>query len=166
MKIAILGLSITSSWGNGHATTYRALVRALSERGHDVLFLERDVPWYASNRDMPAPPFARLALYETSNDLMDRYAETVRSAELVIVGSYVPEGVVVGDWVLQTAQGLVAFYDIDTPVTLAKLRRGDFEYLAPRQIGAYDLYLSFAGGPALEVLEKSYGSPAARAFYC
>ena len=42
--IVILGLSITSSWGNGHATTYRSLVRGLAARGHRVLFLERDQP--------------------------------------------------------------------------------------------------------------------------
>lgn len=166
LRIVILGLSITSSWGNGHATTYRALVRALKERGHDVLFLERDVPWYASNRDMPIPPFARLGLYNELKQLSQLYVDDVRGADLVIVGSYVPEGVEVGDWVIQVARGAVAFYDIDTPVTLAKLSRGDYEYLAPRQIAAYDLYLSFAGGPILEVLEKIYGSPAARPFYC
>jgi hypothetical protein len=55
LSIVVLGLSITSSWGNGHATTYRALVRELAARGHDVLFLERDQPWYAGNRDMPHP---------------------------------------------------------------------------------------------------------------
>jgi len=166
LRIVILGLSITSSWGNGHATTYRGLARAPNERGHDVLFLERDVPWYASNRDMPALPFARLGLYNELKQLSQLYAEEVRGADLVIVGSYVPEGVEVGDWVIQMAHGVVAFYDIDTPVTLAKLRRGDYEYLAPRQIASYDLYLSFAGGPILDVLEKSYGSPAARPFYC
>jgi spore maturation protein CgeB len=57
-----LGLSITSSWGNGHATTYRALLRALAERGHEVTFLERDLDFYAANRDLPEPPFARTIL--------------------------------------------------------------------------------------------------------
>jgi spore maturation protein CgeB len=166
LRIVILGLSITSSWGNGHATTYRALVRALNERGHDVLFLERDVPWYASNRDLAQLPFARLGLYRDLKQLSQVYTEEVRGADLVLVGSYVPEGVEVGDWVIQVAHGAVAFYDIDTPVTLAKLQRGDYEYLAPRQIAAYDLYLSFAGGPVLNVLERKYGSPAARPFYC
>jgi len=166
LQIVILGLSITSSWGNGHATTYRALARALHQRGHDLLFLERDVSWYADNRDLPAPPFARLGLYQEVAQLSREYTAEVQSADLVIVGSYVPEGVIVGDWVLQTAKGLVAFYDIDTPVTLAKLRYNDYEYLNPRQIATYDLYLSFAGGPTLDVLERDYGSPAARPFYC
>lgn len=166
LRIVILGLSITSSWGNGHATTYRALVKALQRRGHDILFLERDVPWYASNRDLPNPPYCRVGLYQDLNELKQRHAGDVRIADLVIVGSYVPQGVAVGDWVSRTAEGLLAFYDIDTPATLAKLRSGDYEYLEPRQIPGYDLYLSFAGGPILERLETEYESPAARPFYC
>ncbi len=166
LRIVILGLSITSSWGNGHATTYRALVKALHNRGHEVLFLERDVPWYAGQRDMAQPPFARVGLYQSMNELHSQYSAAVAEADLVIVGSYVPEGVLVGDWVLQTARGVRAFYDIDTPVTLSKLRQDDREYLAARQIACYDLYLSFAGGPILDTLMQEYGSPAARPLYC
>ncbi len=118
MNIGILGLSITSSWGNGHATTYRSLVRGLTGRGHDVLFLERDQPWYADNRDLPHPPFGRTALYSGLEELKARFADPVRQADLLIVGSYVPEGIAVTDWALETARGVTAFYDIDTPVTL------------------------------------------------
>jgi spore maturation protein CgeB len=166
MKIVILGLSITSSWGNGHATTYRGLVRELVKRGHDVLFLERDVPWYAEHRDLPEPPWGRTALYANPDELRERHADAVRDAELVIVGSYVPDGVQVGDWVQEHARGVRAFYDIDTPVTLAKLARGEHEYLHPRQIADYDLYLSFTGGPTLKKLERQHGSPRARVLYC
>lgn len=166
LRIVILGLSLTSSWGNGHATTYRALIQALHARGHDVLFLERDVPWYAGQRDLPKPPFARLGLYQDRHELHHRYAADVAAADLVVVGSYVPEGVLVGDWALQTAKGVRAFYDIDTPITMRKLRQDDQEYLAPRQIACYDLYLSFSGGPILDTLEQEYGSPAARPLYC
>lgn len=166
MKIVILGLSITSSWGNGHATTYRGLVRELDKRGHDVTFLERDVPWYAANRDLAEPPYGTTALYASFDELREQHAETVRDADLVIVGSYVPEGVRVGDWVQQEAAGVKAFYDIDTPVTLAKMARGDHEYLHPRQVPGYDLYLSFTGGPTLRRLERELGAPRARALYC
>ena len=166
MRIVILGLSLTSSWGNGHATTFRGLVREMTARGHDVLFLERDVPWYANNRDLPDPPWGRTELYDGLDDLGERFAGDVREANAVIVGSYVPEGVAVGRWVQETAQGVKAFYDIDTPVTLAKLARGDFEYLTPDLIPGYDVYLSFAGGPTLTTLERDYGSPRARALYC
>lgn len=166
MNIVILGLSITSSWGNGHATTYRALVKGLSDLGHDVLFLERDVPWYAANRDMPHPPYGRTELYSDLPELKKRFTPAVREADFVLVGSYVPEGVAAGEWVTETAGGTTAFYDIDTPVTLAKLRRGDTEYLSPKLISKYNLYLSFTGGPTLERIERQYGSPMARVLYC
>jgi spore maturation protein CgeB len=166
LKIVILGLSITSSWGNGHSTTYRGLASALSDRGHNVLFLERDVPWYAENRDLPKPPYCRTCLYSDLNDLRRNFSHEVKSADLVIVGSYVPEGIEVGEWVLKTALGIKAFYDIDTPVTLARLKRGTNEYLTTDQIPRYDMYLSFTGGPVLNLLERVYGSPFARELYC
>lgn len=165
-KIVLLGLSITSSWGNGHATTYRGLVRELARRGHDVLFLERDRPWYAAHRDLPTLPRVRTGLYASLADLKRRYAGEVREADLVIVGSYVPEGVAVGRWVLRLRRGVAAFYDIDTPVTLAKLEKGEWEYLSPDLIPRYDLYLSFTGGPILDRLERHCRSPLARPFYC
>src|SRR4028118_1113463 len=155
MKLVILGLSITSSWGNGHATTYRGLVRELCARGHNVLFLERDVPWYATNRDLAQPPYGRTELYANLEDLQTRFADDVRSADFVIVGSYVPEGVAVGQWATQTSKGATAFYDIDTPVTLAKLERGDYEYLSPRVIPGYAVYLSFTGGPRRRPIERT-----------
>jgi spore maturation protein CgeB len=166
MRIVIIGLSITSSWGNGHATTYRGLVRELAARGHDLLFLERDVPWYAANRDLPDPPYCTTRLYRGVAQLRQRYTRHVSEADLVIVGSYVPEGVAVGEWVTETATGVTAFYDIDTPVTLAKLARRDYEYLSPHLIPRYDLYLSFTGGPTLPRIQRKYGAPMARALYC
>lgn len=165
MKLVVLGLSLSSSWGNGHATTWRALLKAFAARGHDILFLERDVPWYRRNRDLADPDFCRLAYYGSLAEL-ERWRPEVEAADAVIVGSYVPEGVAVGALAIEAAAGIVAFYDIDTPVTLAKLARGDFEYLSPELIPSYDLYLSFTGGPTLERLERDYGSPMARALYC
>jgi spore maturation protein CgeB len=166
MRIVILGLSITSSWGNGHATTYRALVRELTRRGHDVLFLERDQPWYAANRDLPRPPFGRTRLYHSLGELRSRFRDDIAEADCVIVGSFVPGGIAVGEWVTQQAQGVTAFYDIDTPVTLAKLRRDDCDYLSRELIPRYAAYLSFTGGPLLEEIEQEYGSPLARPLYC
>jgi spore maturation protein CgeB len=166
VKIVFLGLSITSSWGNGHATNYRALVRALVERGHDVLFLERDVPWYASHRDLPAPPWGRTELYGSVAELRERFGEEVAGADLVLVGSYVPEGVIVAEWVLDTAGGPVAFWDIDTPVTLAKLQAGDEDYLSRSLVSRFDLYLSFTGGPVLRHLQTEFRARLVRAFHC
>ena len=165
MKLVVLGLSLSSSWGNGHATTYRALLKAFAARGHDVLFLERDVPWYAAERDLAEPDFCRLVLYPDLVGL-EAHRDTIRDADAVIVGSYVPDGVQVGRFVQEAATGVTAFYDIDTPVTLAKLARGDFEYLSPDLVPGYDVYLSFTGGPTLDLIERHYGSPRARALYC
>ena len=166
LDIIILGLSITSSWGNGHATTFRGLVRGLSARGHRVLFLERDVPWYASTRDLQSLPPARVELYADLAELKRVYGEEIRRADAVIVGSYVPEGVAVSEWVCAKATGITAFYDIDTPVTLAKLCRGDTEYLSRDLVPRFQLYLSFTGGPTLERIEREFGAMAARALYC
>ncbi|MEH3047814.1 CgeB family protein [Sphingomonas adhaesiva] len=165
MKLIVLGLSLSSSWGNGHATTFRALLKAFAARGHDVHFLERDVPWYAAHRDEPAPDYCRLDLYPTL-DALDAWHDTIAAADAVIVGSYVPDGVAVARRVQDWARGVTAFYDIDTPVTLAALERGDCDYLSPEVIPGFDVYLSFTGGPTLARIEHQYRSPAARALYC
>jgi spore maturation protein CgeB len=166
MKLVVLGLSLSSSWGNGHATTYRALLKAFAARGHEVVFLERDMPWYSGDhRDLAEPNWCDLRLYADREEL-ERHASTLATADAVMVGSYVPKGVEVGAWAQRTASGPVVFYDIDTPVTLAKLARGDFEYLSPELIPGYAVYFSFTGGPTLELLEHRYGSPAARALFC
>jgi spore maturation protein CgeB len=165
MRLVLLGLSLSSSWGNGHATTFRALLKEFAARGHDILFLERDVPWYAENRDCLDPDYCELQFYSDLADL-EHWRSDIANADAVIVGSYVPEGVAVGSLVQETARGVTGFYDIDTPVTLAKLERGDFEYLSPEIIPGYDVYLSFTGGPTLRRIESRYGSPAARALYC
>lgn len=164
--IVICGLTITSSWGNGHAVTYRGLMRELSARGHEVLFLERDMPWYAAHRDLANPPYGKTELYSSVKELREKYTNVIQNAEVVIVGSYVPDGIAVGEWVTQTVRGITAFYDIDTPVTLTKLLHRECEYLSTRLIPMYKLYLSFAGGPILSVLEETFGSPMARPLYC
>ncbi len=166
MKIVIFGLSITSSWGNGHATTYRGLVRELAKLGHEILFLERDVPWYATSRDLPSPPYCRTVLYNSVGLLLGDYGREIMEADCVIVGSYVPDGIEIGRWVTRKAKGITAFYDIDTPVTLAKLERGDCEYLTPELIPIYRLYLSFTGGPILERIREQYGAREAVPLYC
>jgi spore maturation protein CgeB len=165
LNIVIIGLSVTSSWGNGHATTYRALIEALASRGHHVTFLERDVPWYRGHRDLTKPSNWTVRLYQSLQDIPRRYTSLIRDANLVILGSYVPDGIAIAEWVTAHAQGVTAFYDIDTPVTLAGLDQG-LEYLSPAMIPRFDLYLSFSGGPVPGMIEDAYGSPMARVLYC
>jgi len=166
LDIVIVGLTITSSWGNGHATTYRGLTKALWRRGHRVTFLERDMPWYRRHRDLPDPPYCRVEIYETMREFPARYSRLIAQADLVILGSYVPGGAVLGDWIAMHARGVTAFYDIDTPVTLARLEAGKVDYVSAGLIPRFDLYLSFTGGPLLETIEQTYGSPCARPLYC
>jgi spore maturation protein CgeB len=165
MKLVVLGLSLSSSWGNGHATTYRALLKAYAARGHSILFLEREQPWYAAHRDLAAPDYCDLAFYDGIEALRG-WRGAISGADAVIVGSYVPDGTAIGRHVQAHARGVTAFYDIDTPVTLARLARGEHDYLSPALIPGYDLYLSFTGGPTLARIENDYGAPAARPLYC
>ena len=156
MRVVFVGLSISSSWGNGHATNYRALARELCRRGHQVRFYERDVPWYAIHRDLPRPRHATLCLYRDLGELRRTARADVEQADLVIQGSYVPQGPAVAEWLLDAAGGMTAFYDIDTPITVAKLACGDREYLGAEQVPRFDLYLSFTGGPLLDELRDRY----------
>lgn len=167
MKIVIYGLTITSSWGNGHATTYRSLSKALAARGHQITFIEKDVEWYRSNRDLPRPPYAIVRLYsdwETEHAALIREAE---DADAIVVGSYFPDAIAATRALLDAGYGPVLFYDIDTPITMAALRyAGETAYLNAALIPHYAAYLSFTGGPTLTELEQRFGSPRAVAFYC
>ncbi len=166
LNIVFVGLSLSSSWGNGHATTYRSLLRGLHELGHRVMFLERDVDWYAANRDMDCPHFAELRYYHSAAELASHHAKAFRAADVVVVGSYVFDGVSVIDVVSTLCTGQLCFYDIDTPVTLSKLMSDDREYLAARQVSWFDIYFSFAGGPILQQLRTDFGARRTVPLYC
>ena len=120
LSLLFLGLSLSSSWGNGHATTYRALLKGLAALGHRIQFLERDVPWYADNRDLIRPEFCRLDFYKTLDELRERFSAEIAAADAVVIGSYVPDGIALIDTVTDMASGALVFYDIDTPVTCAQ----------------------------------------------
>jgi spore maturation protein CgeB len=165
LDIVIFGLAMTSAWGNGHATTYRALIRGLAARGHRVRFFERDLPWYAANRDLPDPHYCRVQLYSGIAQLEEHFPRDI-PADLVILGSFVPQGAALAEWMLPRCRGLTAFYDIDTPVTLGKLERGECDYLTAALVPRFDLYLSFSGGPILKRLHSQFGALRPRAFYC
>lgn len=167
MKLVVFGLSISSSWGNGHATTYRALLRAFAARGHDIVFYEWDAPWYRDNRDQPRPGFCRLVLYRDWDAVADRAVAEARDADAVLVGSYVKDGPRVVDALAEAGIDPLFFYDIDTPVTVSALRGGGAEYLRPDQVALFTRYFSFTGGPFLqEVLEAELGAREAVPLYC
>jgi spore maturation protein CgeB len=167
LRIVIFGLSITSSWGNGHATTFRALCAALNRRGHDITFFEKDVDWYASNRDLPEPAFADVQLYTDWQEALPRVRRALEQSDVALVGSYFPDGIPALQAVIDAQVPVKAFYDIDTPVTIAALRaRRKNEYLDARLLPELDLYFSFTGGPLLRELEARFCVKRAVPLYC
>lgn len=167
MKIVIFGLSITSAWGNGHATTFRSLARALHARGHKIVFFEKDLEWYASNRDLPDPPFCKMHIFQDWDSILSCARREMADCDVALVGSYFPHGIRAIDEVLDSAATVKAFYDIDTPVTVAQLQdSGATDYLLGRQIPGFDLYFSFTGGPMLRELETRFGAQCAVPLYC
>jgi spore maturation protein CgeB len=166
VKIVVLGLSITSSWGNGHATTYRALLSALHRRGHKVVFFEKNEPWYASNRDLPSPEFCDLRLFENWREIVTCVRRELLDSDAAMLGSFFSPGVRAADEIAESRVPVKIFYDIDTPITLAKLRSRENHYLRPDQVRAFDLYLSFTGGPILQQLHTEFGARAAFPLYC
>jgi spore maturation protein CgeB len=165
LHITLFGLTVSSSWGNGHATPYRAILRALHRRGHTVVFYEKDVDYYARRRDLPRCDFCRLVLYSSWEEVRPRAMRDAAASDVTIVASYCPDGARISDEVLQLPRTLRVFYDLDTPITLSALESADLEYLRRDQIPAFDLVLSFTGGETLPQLEQRWGARRARALY-
>jgi spore maturation protein CgeB len=158
MKIVVFGLTVSSSWGNGHATLWRGLIRALARRGHRVVFYEHDVPYYAGNRDLHEIPGGELVLYDAWDGVRARAARDVADADVAMVTSYCPHGIEATALVLE-GRAMRVFYDLDTPVTLARLEAGEeIGYIGPEGLGGFDLVLSYTGGAALEALERRLGA--------
>ena len=158
MKIVIFGLTISSSWGNGHATVWRSLCRQLIGRGHTIVFFERDVPYYAAHRDLSAIDGGTLRLYESWNDIVDTAGRELRDADVAIVTSYCADAVSAFD-LISFSPALRVFYDLDAPVTIARFRAGEVvPYLPPNGLGDFDLVLSFTGGAALDALKADLGA--------
>jgi spore maturation protein CgeB len=159
MKIVIFGLTISSSWGNGHATLWRGLCRALAKRGHRVVFFEKDVPYYAASRDFFEIPGGDLILYEDWDSVRVRAEMELKDADVTMVTSYCPDGISAGDLLLSAPHATRVFYDLDTPVTFTRLDAGEpISYISPRGLDEFDLVLSYTGGEALERLRTELGA--------
>ncbi|HSH37880.1 MAG TPA: glycosyltransferase [Chthoniobacterales bacterium] len=158
MKLVVFGLTISSSWGNGHATLLRALFRQLIARGHHIVFFERDVPYYADHRDLHELPGGKLIFYRNWDDAVATARHEVSDGDVAMVTSYCPDGIAASE-VVWSSDALRVFYDMDTPVTLSNLRAGQpLTYVDSRGLGDYDLVLSFTGGGALRALQEEMGA--------
>jgi len=159
MKLVVFGLTISSSWGNGHATLWRGLCRALARRGHSVAFFERDVPYYAAARDLFEVPGGELVLYQDWDDIRRKARRMVAEADAAMVTSFCPDGIEATGLVLDAPRAVRVFYDLDTPVTLSRLDRGEsLSYVGPRALRDFDLVLSYTGGAALDRLRARLGA--------
>ncbi|PTY08075.1 glycosyltransferase [Opitutaceae bacterium EW11] len=159
MKLVIFGLTVSSSWGNGHATLWRGLCRALGDLGHTVVFFERDVPYYAEHRDLTSLPGARLELFRDWEEVLPLAHREVADSDVAMVTSYSPDGVAASELIVEAGGGLRVFYDLDTPVTLDEFKHGQpISYLGPRGLADFDLVLSYTGGEALEQLKTRLGA--------
>jgi spore maturation protein CgeB len=166
VKLVVFGLTISSSWGNGHATLWRGLCKALIRRGHHVVFYERDVDYYAANRDLSAIPGGRLVLYPDWAEAVPHARRDLRDADAAIVTSYCPDGVAASDLVLASPAEVKAFYDLDTPVTLARIEAGEqVPYIGSRGLRDFDLVLSYTGGAALDQLRRRLGARSVAPLY-
>src|SRR4051812_11912752 len=142
MKIVIFGLTISSSWGNGHATLWRGLCRALVARGHEIVFYERDVPYYAGHRDFAELPGGRLVLYPSWAIILPGAREDLADADVAITTSYCMDAVA-AEALMAESRALRVFYDLDTPVTFSRLDAGErVEYLPDSGLAGFDLVLS------------------------
>lgn len=157
MKLVIFGLTVSSSWGNGHATLWRALIRALAARGHTIVFFEQDRPYYAAHRDLHELPGGRLILYRDWSQAAPLAARELADADAGLVTSYCADGVA-ATALLAESDALRVFYDLDTPVTLDALRTGSVDYIGPHGLADFDLVLSYTGGNALEELRTRLGA--------
>lgn len=165
MKITVFGLTISSSWGNGHATPYRAILKALHSLGHTITFFEKDVPYYAKHRDFQRADYCTLQLYPNWEDVRGRALQVARDSDVTICASFCPEGSRIIDDVLCLATGAKVFYDLDTPVTLRALETSGTEYLRRDQIPEFSVYLSFTGGRTLDELSNKWGAKRTAALY-
>lgn len=158
MKLVIFGLAVSSSWGNGHAVLWRALIRAFGAIGHHTVFFERDVPYYAQNRDLTVLEGGRLVLYDDWAEVLSEAKRELGGADAGIVTSYCPDALAATEVVLG-APALHVFYDLDTPVTLSQLAEGRaVTYVGPDGLAPFDLVLSYTGGAALTGLCNRLGA--------
>lgn len=160
MRLVIFGLTVSSSWGNGHATLWRSLIKAMARRGHTVTFYEKDVPYYAGARDLHEfPSGGVLRLYGQLEHIRGEVIRALDVSDVAMCTSFCPDGIEACRLILASRAGLKVFYDLDTPVTLRSLESGgSVAYLPAEGLGDFDLVLSYTGGRALDELKSRLGA--------
>lgn len=160
LSIAFFGSSLVSAYWNGAATYYRGIIRALHQRGHRVTFFEPDAYDRQQNRDMADPPWARVVVYDATEEALFRALEQARSADVIVKAS----GVGIFDEILEEAVpqttrpgALSIYWDVDAPATLAHLAAHP-EAPLHRAIPRYDAVFTYGGGDPVVAAYEARGA--------
>jgi spore maturation protein CgeB len=147
-RISFFGSSLVSAYWNGAATYYRGIIRALHARGYDVTFYEPNAYQRQEHRDIPDPDWARVVVYEPTEEGVFTALDNGCRADIVVKTS----GVGVFDDLLEEAvlanrrpDGLVIFWDVDAPATLDRVQHNPADPFRPL-IPRYDMILTYGGG--------------------
>jgi spore maturation protein CgeB len=168
LQIAFFGSSLVSAFWNGAATYYRGILRALARRGHRIVFYEPDAYDRQRHRDIPDPPWAEVVVYAGDRiSAAEAALDAAAGSDLVIKASGVG---VYDEWLerhvpgLRTSATRVAFWDVDAPATLERMRnnpRDPFRDL----VGQYDIVLTYGGGPPVVAAYSDLGARATVPIY-
>jgi spore maturation protein CgeB len=161
LTIAFFGSSLVSAYWNGAATYYRGILKALATEGHRITFYEPDAYGRQQHRDIADPDWARIVVYSAAGEAgVERALNEARAADLIVKAS----GVGVFDAMIEARvpaikrrSAIAAFWDVDAPATLDRIAAdpGDpFRSLIP----AYDIVLTYGGGPPVVAAYQGFGA--------
>lgn len=160
MKIAFYGSSLLSSYWNGAATYYRGLLKALAALGYDITFFEPDAHGRQQHRDIEAPDWCAVIVYEATPQALLQVARQAAEADIVIKASgvgYEDEALLLE--VLRHARpgALTVFWDVDAPATLAQLGE-EPDHPLHRALRKIDLVLTYGGGEPVIDAYRGFGA--------
>ncbi len=165
LDIIVIGETLHSTYHNNLATNYRALIRELARLGHTVFFVEAQQEVYRVNRDLPSAPYCEYAKFADLDMLSDQFVDAVRVADLVILGSGVPDCAAIAEWLLATAEGVLVYLDYQPFHLLADLRQAPVANRAMQVLAGFDLFLGSAGIPVLREIQQTIPCKSVASFW-
>jgi spore maturation protein CgeB len=161
VKIAFYGSSLLSSYWNGAATYYRGLLRDLAGRGYDITFYEPDAFDRQKHRDIDPPEWAKVVVYEATEEAARRVISQAREADVVVKASGVG---VFDDLLLSEVMATAAphavriFWDVDAAATLEEMRHAGPEHPTRQMLPDLDLVLTYGGGVPVVSAYEGFGA--------
>ena len=133
-------------------------MRALADRGHEVVFLEPDAYERQQHRDIDDPPWAEVVVWRPSAARARELVRSVCDFDLVVKAS----GVGVLDEELEHAVAALdgpirIFWDVDAPATLTRLELDPSDPLTTL-VPRFDLVLTYGGGDPVVARYRRLGA--------